>query len=191
MRVRRSSGTYPENIDMSATSPETPVTGGRGTVEKLEFKKIYDTNARRLYNFILWTIGNRAVCDDVLQNVFVKVWRCEQLPTDDGGRTAWLYTIARNACIDYFRTVKQSTEYNDEICVEVAGKGDHEDDGKLAWHEVALLPDTERSIVYLHLKIGYSYDEIGSMLNMTENNVRVKAFRALHKLREILIKKGL
>jgi len=160
-------------------------------VEKPEFKKIYDTNARRLYNFILWTTGNRAVCDDVLQNVFVKVWRCNTLPADDRGLTAWLYAIARNACIDYFRTVKRSTEYNDEIGVADAGSGERDDDGKLAWHEVTQLPDAERSIVYLHLKIGYSYTEIGAMLNMTENNVRVKAFRALHKLREILIKKGL
>lgn len=159
-------------------------------MEKLEFKKIYDTNARRLYNFILWTTGNRSVCDDVLQNVFVKVWRCETVPPDDGGRTAWLYAIARNACIDYFRTVRQSTEYNDEIGAADAGRGDHEDDGKLAWHEVKQLPDAERSIVYLHLKIGYSYAEIGTMLNMTENNVRIKAFRALHKLREILTRRS-
>lgn len=162
-------------------------------MEKLEFKKMYDTNAGRLFNFILWTTGNRAVCDDVLQNVFVKVWRCETVPLDDGGRTAWLYAIARNACIDYFRTIKPSTEYNDEIVVAVENEGrvDHDDDGKLAWREVTRLPDVERSIVYLHLKIGYSYAEIGPMLNMTENNVRVKAFRALKKLREILIKKGL
>jgi RNA polymerase sigma factor (sigma-70 family) len=160
-------------------------------VEKLEFKNIYDTNARRLYNFILWTIGNKAVCDDVLQNVFIKVWRSDALPADEGGRTAWLYTVARNACIDYFRTVKQSSEYNDEIAVPDTGPEDHADDGKLAWREVARLPDVERSIVYLHLKIGYSYTEIGTMLDMTENNVRVKAFRALKKLKEILIKKGL
>jgi RNA polymerase sigma-70 factor (ECF subfamily) len=160
-------------------------------VEKLEFKKLYDTNARKLYNFILWTIGNKAVCDDVLQNVFVKVWRCGTVPPDDNGRTAWLYAIARNACVDYFRTMKRSAEYNDEIGADDAGNDGHEDDCKLAWREVTHLPDAERSIVYLHLKIGYSYAEIGTMLDMTENNVRVRAFRALRKLREILVRKGL
>lgn len=159
-------------------------------MEEYEFKHLYDTNAKKLYNFILWTTGNRSVCDDILQNVFVKVWRCAKVPEVESERTAWMYAIARNTCIDYFRSAKQCTEYNDAIGGTVSAS-DRDDDGKQAWSEVTQLPQTERSIVYLHLKMGYSYGEIAQFLAMTENNVRVKAFRALRKLREILIKKGL
>jgi RNA polymerase sigma-70 factor, ECF subfamily len=168
-------------------------TGGHDTVEEHDFKRLYAVAAKRLYNFILWTTGNRAACDDILQNVFFKVWRCEKAPADENGCMAWLYAIARNACIDYFRSVRKFTEYNDAIATgEEAGDcPDRVDDGKLAWHEAAQLPETERSIVYLHCKMGYSYGEIGRMMELTENNVRVKAFRALKKLRDILIKKGL
>jgi RNA polymerase sigma-70 factor (ECF subfamily) len=129
-------------------------------------------------------------CDDILQNVFVKVWRCEQFPHDPGERNALLYTIAHNACIDHFRNAKKFAEYDDEVGGAEAAT-EYEDDGKLAWREAARLPETERSIVYLHLKMGYPYAEIGKLLGMTENNVRVRAFRALKKLREILAKKGL
>jgi RNA polymerase sigma factor (sigma-70 family) len=161
-------------------------------VEEHEFKQLYDTTAKRLYNFILWTTGNRSVCDDILQNVFFKVWRCEKTPSDAKECLSWLYAITRNACIDYFRSTRKFMEYSDAIATaETATVSDREDDGKLAWHEAAQLPETERSIVYLHCKMGYSYGEIGRMVDLTENNVRVKAFRALKKLREILIKKGL
>ena len=44
--------------------------------------------------------------------------------------------------------------------------------------------DDERSILYLHLKEGYSYGEIGSILAISEGNVRVKACRAIKRLRE-------
>ncbi len=155
-----------------------------------EFRQLYDRNARRLYNFILWTTGNRSVCDDILQTVFIKVWRSAKVPADTGEQTAWLYAIARNACIDHFRSSRHFTEYNDEIG-GTAERADTEDDGRLAWHEVAQLPGTERAIVYLHLKMGYSYGEIGRFMEMTENHVRVTAFRALRKLRNILIRKGL
>jgi RNA polymerase sigma-70 factor (ECF subfamily) len=159
-------------------------------VEEYEFKKTYDNNAKRLYNFILWTTGNRAVCDDILQNVFLKVWRCSTVPADTDERIAWLYTITRNACIDYFRGLKRFSQYNDAVG-GIVERPEHEDDGKLAWHEVAQLPETDRAIIYLHLKMGYSYSEIGRFLEITENHVRVKIFRALRKLRAILTRKGI
>jgi RNA polymerase sigma-70 factor (ECF subfamily) len=158
-------------------------------VEELEFKQLYDQYATKLYNFILWTTGNRTVCDDILQNVFIKVWRCLSVPHDCGERNAWLYAVTRNACMDHFRGSKRFVEFDETIGGTVE-RGDREDDGKLAWNEVQQLPDTERAIVFLHLKLGYSYQEIGTMLDLTENNVRVKIFRALKKLREILTRKG-
>ena len=159
-------------------------------MEKYEFKKIYGDNAKRLFNFILWTTGNRAVCEDILQNVFIKVWRSATVPADANGRIAWLYAITRNACIDYFRGLKRFSQYNDDAGVAVE-KSDNEDDGRLAWNKVAQLPETDRAIIYLHLKIGYSYGEIGRFFDMTENHVRVRTFRALRKLRGILTRKGL
>jgi RNA polymerase sigma factor (sigma-70 family) len=173
-----------------APADKTPATGGRLTVDGSSFKQLYDQNARRLYNFIFWTTGNRSVCDDILQTVFMKVWRSTSAPGSPGEQTAWLYTVARHACIDYFRTVRKHSEYNDEI----GGHEEHseeKDDGEMAWRQVAQLEETERAVVYLHLKLGYTYAEIGRLMDMTENNVRVKAFRALRKLRDILVRKGL
>ena len=165
-------------------------TRGGSTVDSIVFKQLYDKNARKLYNFILWTTGNRSVCDDILQSVFIKVWRSTVAPESPGEQTAWLYTIARHACIDYFRTNKRYLEYNEEICV----KDDHRgltDDGEMVWRQMGQLEETERAVVYLHLKLGYSYAEIGRLMEMTENNVRVKAFRALRKLRGIILRKEL
>ena len=169
---------------------ERSATGGRLTVDGTVFKQLYDLNARRLYNFILWTTGNRSVCDDILQTVFMKVWQSASVPAPAGEQTAWLYTITRNACIDYFRSVKKHVEYNDEIGIGEARCGER-DDGAVAWRQVAQLEETERAVVYLHLKLGYSYAEIGRVLSITENNARVKAFRALRKLRDILLRKGI
>ena len=64
-------------------------------------------------------------------------------------------------------------------------------DAPFLWEELQRLPEVERSILYLHLKIGHSYKDIGTMLNLSENLVRVRAFRSLKKLRETIIKKEL
>jgi RNA polymerase sigma factor (sigma-70 family) len=49
--------------------------------------------------------------------------------------------------------------------------------------------DDERSILYLHLKAGYSYGEIAPMLNLSESNVRVKACRAIKHLRDLFVRR--
>jgi RNA polymerase sigma factor (sigma-70 family) len=151
---------------------------------------MYDRNARRLYNFILWTTGNRSACDDILQTVFMKTWRSAAVPRFEDEQTAWLYTVARNACIDHFRSTRKFAEYNDTIGVKEENV-EESDDGRTAWRQVSQLEETERAVIYLHLKLGYTYAEIGRLMGMTENNARVKAFRALRKLRDVLIRKGL
>ena len=55
---------------------------------------------------------------------------------------------------------------------------------------MTLLPVVERSVVYLHVKMGYSYPEIGRMMGMSESLARVTAFRALRRLRDTLVRKG-
>lgn len=155
-----------------------------------EFKSIYHESGKNLFNFILWITGNRGVCDDILQEVFIKVWRCDASPPDPEERKRWLLTITRNACLDFFRKSNRfsrfRTKYKEEWFEPPA-----DPDAPFIWSELQSLVEVERSILYLHLRIGHSYKEIADMLGLTENLVRVKAFRALKKLKETLVKKEL
>lgn len=153
------------------------------------FKRLYDQYAGKLFNFILWTTGNRSVCDDILQNVFSNIWQCDSVPEDSHRRKAWLFTVARNACMDHFRNSKHEVACRTRER-ERNNYHDRDDDGTSAWEAVQRLLETDRIIIFLHLKMGYDYPEIGAMLGMTDNCVRVRMCRALHKLRDILVRKG-
>ena len=155
-----------------------------------EFKSIYHECGRDLYNFILWITGNRSACDDILQDVFIKVWNCDESPRDPEERKRWLLTITRNTCLDFFR--KNSSFSRFTIKYKRDWYEPPEDpDAPFLWNVLQELPEVERSILYLHLKIGHSYKEIADTLKLTENLVRVKAFRALKKLKETFVKKEL
>jgi len=162
----------------------------RCSVQESEFRKIYQGYSRKLYNFILWMSRNRAAADDILQNVFASVWKCKSAPAGEVELQRWLFTIARNASMDFFRKASRFSRFRAQYDLEC---DDHyiEPDTKHIWRELSVLPDTDRGIIYLHIKCGYSYREIGEMLNITENSVRVKAFRALKKLKESLTRKEL
>lgn len=153
-----------------------------------EFKKLYNDYGQRLYSFIIWLTHNRSASDDIMQNVFINIWKCQSVPVSEIELQRWLFTVARNACLDHFRKVTRFSRFRTYYQNEYY-QPSSDPDAHFTWNELSELPEKERSILYLHLKIGYTYKEIGDMLEMSENLVRVRAFRALKKLRDNLTKK--
>jgi RNA polymerase sigma-70 factor (ECF subfamily) len=169
--------------------PEHRKPGAVG-MHEAEFKNIYHESGRNLYNFILWITGNRSACDDILQDVFIKVWKCEVCPCDADERKRWLLAITRNTCLDFFRKSSRFSRFRTKYKEEWY-EPPEDPDAPFLWSELQSLPEVERSILYLHLKNGHSYKEVADTLGLTENLVRVKAFRALRKLKETFVKKEL
>jgi RNA polymerase sigma-70 factor (ECF subfamily) len=156
------------------------------TVEKNTFTMLYNRHAEKLFNFIRWTTTDSAASRDILQNVFIRVWNSTGAPEDEKECGRWLYTIAKHACVDHFRSAARFSLFRKEYNLETENYQEIPEKFSV-WKEVLQLPETERSILYLHLKIGYTYKEIAEMLGLNESQVRVKAFRSLRKLKDIII----
>lgn len=155
-----------------------------------QFANLYKEYSRQLYNFIRWTTGYSSMSDDIFQNVFIKIWRIDSFPVDPVECKRLMYTIARNACIDFFRSSARFSTMQKNYKFELENSVDEPIDSGI-WKELSKLPETDRSILYLHVKEGYAYKEIGVLLDMNENQIRVKAFRALKKLRNEIDRKEL
>jgi RNA polymerase sigma factor (sigma-70 family) len=153
-------------------------------VDNIAFKALYDAHAKSLYNFILWMTRDADAGRDVLQTVFIRAWKSDSFPEGFEDRNRWLFTAARNACYDSFRHTARlrSFKMRYEAHVRTCGGDDVHDD--VFWDILSECSETERCILYLHLKAGYSYSEIGTITGMSEANVRVKVCRAMKTLRE-------
>jgi RNA polymerase sigma-70 factor (ECF subfamily) len=151
-----------------------------------QFERIYGEYSRQLYNYALWMTRDRQTSDDVLQAAFVKVWKCRRVPEEGEGLKSWLFTLTRNTCLDHLRRQTRLRRLRAQYARECARAAVIEEEEPQVWRSLGGLSETERSILYMHIRIGYSYAEIGRMLDLTENNVRVKAFRALRRLRSEL-----
>jgi RNA polymerase sigma factor (sigma-70 family) len=69
------------------------------------FSYLYDHYSGALYNIILQIVGNAEVANDVMQEVFINVWRkVESYDPTKGRLYTWLLNIARNASIDTLRS---------------------------------------------------------------------------------------
>jgi RNA polymerase sigma-70 factor, ECF subfamily len=158
-------------------------------VREEQFRTIYREYGRKLYNFILWTVRCRAASDDILQNVFIKLLKIDNYPTVPEELQRWLFAVTRNACLDHLRSATRFSRFRVRYGQEYMPP-EPDPDTKDIWDKIAELAETDRMILFLHLKIGYTYKEIAEMNHMNEGQVRVKAFRALERLRSRLQKPG-
>lgn len=121
--------------------------------------------------------------EDLIQEATIALWRNRERLMDLGSlqQAALTWKIARNAVIDTLRRIEETEslpEYHDEV----------DEDHSLVqtlYENINRLEEPDRSIVRLQLE-GYSYEEIGVKLEMTEKNVSVRLVRAKEKLKRMM-----
>lgn len=139
------------------------------------------------YRGLLFTLCRRfslrgLEVEDLVQEATVALWRArEKIYEQKTGvqEAALVWKIGRNAVIDALRAFHQNEELPE-------GYDEAADDHTLLdeLHEqIALLDEPDRTIVRMQLE-GYSYEEIGQSLGMTEKNVSVRLVRAKEKIKE-------
>jgi RNA polymerase sigma-70 factor (ECF subfamily) len=135
----------------------------------------------KIFRFILKHIGHVEKAEDIVQDVFVKVWvKVDDIPFDKA--KSYLFQAAYNTMIDTIRKDKR-IELQDEV--KMASSVNQPDLGLKEALELALnnLPSIQKSAVLLRDYEGYDYKEIGDILNLNESQVKVYIFRARKNLR--------
>ena len=135
----------------------------------------------KIFRFILKHIGHVEKAEDIVQDVFVKVW----IKVDDIAfekAKSYLFQAAYNTMIDTIRKDKR-IELQDEV--KMTSSENQPDLGLKEALELALnnLPNIQKSAVLLRDYEGYDYKEIGEILNLNESQVKVYIFRARKNLR--------
>jgi RNA polymerase sigma-70 factor (ECF subfamily) len=135
----------------------------------------------KIFRFILKHIGHVEKAEDIVQDVFVKVW----IKVDDIAfekAKSYLFQAAYNTMIDTIRKDKR-IELQDEV--KMTSSENQPDLGLKEALELALnkLPSIQKSAVLLRDYEGYDYKEIGEILNLNESQVKVYIFRARKNLR--------
>jgi len=152
-------------------------------LNRKQLSKAYDLYGDSLYGFVFWLVRNREACEDIMQTLFLRYWKLESPFATEGENKAWLYRVARNLCMDHFRKSQRFTRFRVHYAQETPLSCTNGAEEKMMWEMLGTLDEQDRMILYLHFKKGLPYKEIGDDLTMTENNVRIRAFRAIKRLR--------
>ncbi|MFW5775003.1 MAG: RNA polymerase sigma factor [Chitinivibrionales bacterium] len=159
-------------------------------MDKKHFRELYDHSAKRVYNFVLWMVHNREVCEDIVQTAFIRAWQSEA-PRNLDEAESWLLRISRNLCIDFFRKRSRSTQFRLRYKNEIPQYSSARQESRFIWEMLGQLKEEERSILILHLRMGFGYKEVADIIGSSESAVRVRAFRSLKKLRKCLSKESI
>ena len=157
------------------------------------FNYLYDNYSGALYGVILSILQDKELSNDVLQEVFIKIWRqIEQYDAEKGRLFTWMVNISRNASIDTLRSKgyhsqKQNRELTEDV-YSAAGTVSTETDRIGLRKLVTGLKDDHKVLIELAYFQGYTQDEISKLLNVPLGTVKTRLRSALVQLRDVLKK---
>ena len=152
-----------------------------------EYNECVSLYADNVYRFIVKNLRHEEDARDVVQSAFEKLW-IHRENVDGAKSKSYLFTVAYNQMIDHLRKAKRvylKEEFNEEAKVY-----DRQiNNAKEVLHEaLARLSETQRSLVMLKDYEGYSYEEIGEIMNLSASQVKVYLHRARVQLKEYIVK---
>ncbi|HEX2087387.1 MAG TPA: sigma-70 family RNA polymerase sigma factor [Solirubrobacteraceae bacterium] len=151
-------------------------------------RALYRTYAGELYGFALNRLGDRGLAEEVVQDVFMRVWRhAGEYDAARGSVRTWLYGIARNAIVDRERHRSRRPPL---AAHEPEGEGAAPDEpierALLRWQVQAALerltPEHREVVRLAHLG-GLSVKEIADLTGLPAGTVKSRTYYALQNLR--------
>lgn len=155
----------------------------------LTYEQVYRDYDRKVMGYIRPRINNPSDAEELHSAVFMKVFeKFSSFDQTKASISTWIYTIARNTLIDFFRTRKVMDELGDEDIVEedaFQGILDEETLDELA-AALEKLPQRERDLIILHYYNNMQLKEIAVKMHMSYSNCKLIHNKALMKLRQYL-----
>lgn len=168
------------------------------------FEVLLSRHQRPVFNFLARQVGNQALAEDLLQEVFLRVIRGAGAYKREAKFTTWLYTIARNLCVDNARRAKHRQaasldqpvgrgEGKSTMGDFVADQGaavdraviNRELQGRLK-DAIAQLSDEQREVFLMREALNLPFKEIADIVGCPENTVKSRMRYALEHLRSQL-----
>lgn len=165
------------------------------------FNELLNRYHKPIYNFIYRTLRDRRHVDEVFQEVFLRVVKACEHYTPKAKFSTWVYTIARNYCIDVSRKSDFRSQFKhefsaaqrqvDENPIEQSGDPQVHTEKDVSRMEIIeklelalekINPD-QKEVFVLRERMGLSFEEIAEIVNSTVNTVKSRMRYSLKALR--------
>lgn len=193
-------GTFATSGEATALSDlsEKVLLEGAAIFDERALGELYDRYEARIYSYIYRRTGNESLAEDLTAQVFLKM--LEAIRSDKAWHSSfsgWLYRIAHNAVIDYYRQRDRQQQVSLEDTLTTTAS----DHNPVVMAEVSLdaerlriaisrLTEEQAEVITLRFLEGYSISEVAEMLDKTEGSIKALQYRAVTTLRQLLQHEG-
>lgn len=152
------------------------------------FAFIYDRFASACYNLALRVLGEPAAAEDIVQDVFLKMFASLRGYRGDAPFGAWLKRMTTNATID---ATRQRMRFRDDdvdaLFASMPAPEAAVENRSDAWSLLMRLPPRARAVVILHEVEGYTHKDLAELFGQTESYSKSILARALKRLGDVAL----
>ena len=159
-----------------------------------QFSSIYDQYIDKIYRFVYLKVGGQEIAQDITSKVFIRGWeafKSPKKPIKNPG--AFLYQIAGNAVIDYYREKGRSKLVSVDDSPELADPGTNAQDMAILSADISVvkkaiqkLKKEQQDVIIWHYLEDMPIGQIADLVSKPEGTVRVMLHRGLKDLKDIM-----
>jgi len=167
------------------------------------FDTLFARYREMLRRHLMRTVRDESAAEDLLQEVFLRVWTCAEQWDGRGTFKAWLFRIGTNQALNHLRTVRRQREQSLEIppdetdeeeenlipgwLIDTASLGpeailERAEQRELLWRLVEALPDEKREVVHLVYEAEMELRQVALTLGVPEGTVKSRLHYAMKRL---------
>lgn len=155
------------------------------------FSYIYEKYFNRIYAYILQRVKNKQDCEDLVSQVFTKVYTKISSQREPDKTASWLFRIAHNEMIDFFRKRKRKNHFLTRLFKEQNSIDSYSPEQAFLAGEknerimqlMSILPDQKQEILILRFFGQLTNREIGEVIGKKESAIKMIVYRSIQQLR--------
>ena len=166
------------------------------TGDEPAFKTLFDTYRNRLFFYISRFVKSEAVAEELVMDVFMKIWVGRELVVQIDNFDAFLFRIAHNKSIDFLRSAAKDSRLEELLWEKMQVVSAEKADSSVLVHEyeekireaISLLSPQRKKIYLLSREQDYTHDQIAEQLNISKSTVNNQLVEAQRFIRNFLSK---
>ncbi len=157
----------------------------------VEFTLLFNRYKVKVYNYVVKMISDKMAAEDIVQNVFLKLFERMDTIRNKNSISYWIFTTVRNEVYMFIRSKKiKADQFNvadtDELEVQsgedISAQVELNETKNLIMQELNNMPNEQKEVFILKEYSGFSYKEISALLKIDGGLVKSRLFKARQKL---------
>ena len=150
-----------------------------------EMELLYDKYSGSVYRLAFSYLKNSADAEDIVQEVFMKLFSADMDFPDERSEKAWIMTVTANKCRDMLRSLAYKC-FHHSVALEDADLIYETPQESAVYHAVMGLPPKYRIVIHLYYYEGYSTAETAKIIGISETAVQTRLYRGRNLLKKSL-----